>query len=218
MQPLSRRNRNFSVRIEKRHYFVKQVGKWDVASRSALDAEACLYRQTQMDDRLTFLRGLVPECYAYDPGSSVLILEFLPEHNSLYESRHRFDEAAAEQIGQIIGQFQTRTSAPGLKQTYPAETPWFFSLHKTYEENLNDLRGGRRELLKTVRRHRDFAKTLEPLKTRWRAECLMHGDCKLENWLVQEGKSMRLIDWECVGWGDPLGMPGRSCSRTGIFT
>jgi thiamine kinase-like enzyme len=203
VQPLSRRNHNYAVRVANRHYFVKQAAKWNAASRSALDAEALLYRQSQTDERLIFLRGSIPECYAYDPGSSVLILEFLTQHNSLFDSGRRFDATNAEQIGEMMGQFQNRTSLPVLKQTYPAEIPWFFSLHKTHEDNLNDLSGCRRELVKTVRRHRDFAKALEPLKQLWRAECLMHGDCKLENWLVQQGKSIRLIDWECIGWGDP---------------
>ena len=79
-----------------------------------------------------------------------------------------------------------------------------FRTAPTSEESLENPSGGRRELIKTVRRHREFGKLLDKIRQTWRSAYLIHGDCKLENCLVDDTSATRLIDWECIVWGDPL--------------
>lgn len=203
VEALSRRNRNLHVQVANHHYFVKQVAKWRSSSRSAIDAEACLYRQSQVDDEFAFLQNFVSKCYAYDPDSSVLILEYLTGHNSVFESKLRFDSGTALRIGRFLATFHRKACSPELKQTYATQIPWFFSLHRANEDSLEDSSAGRRDLIRAMRRHREFGRALDRLKIQWQPESLMHADCKLDNWLVDDSGDVRLIDWECIGWGDP---------------
>jgi len=204
VRSLGRRNRDFWIHAGDRHYFIKQVRKWDAINRSALDAEASLYHHSQSDPRFRFLQPILPACHAYDPEASALILEFLLNYASAFDSLKRFSPELARHIGGILGEFHSRTASSELRQSYPDDVPWFFSLHKIEEEDLIEGSPGRRELLHTIRRYPKFAPALDDLRNRWRHECLIHADSKLENWLVApDGESTRLIDWECLSWGDP---------------
>src|SRR5436853_1986201 len=82
VRSLTRRNRNFHVRCGEREYLVKQVKKWSFEARASLEREAASYRYFQADPRLA---SWAPHCYAYDPGNSILILEFLAGHIELYD-------------------------------------------------------------------------------------------------------------------------------------
>lgn len=202
VESFSRRNRNLRVRVASHDYFVKQVETWNPRMRSALESEASLYRQSQMDEEFAFLRSYVPPCFSYDPAASVLILGYLADHSSVYHSKSIFDPQTAQRMGRILATFHNKTDSARFKSTYSAETPWCFSLHKSNADKMNDLSGGRRDFVRTIKRYRDFASALERLQGIWRPECLTHADCKLDNWLVNETGDVRLIDWECIRWGD----------------
>jgi Ser/Thr protein kinase RdoA (MazF antagonist) len=204
VRSLSRRNRDFWVQAADHHYFVKQAGRWTAAARSTIDAEAAWYRHIQLDSKLASVKAIAPTCLAYDPASSALILEYFPRHVSLYESKLRFDSNTANCVGRIVADIHTKTVSPESKEAFADAPPWVFALHHTTEESLENPSGGRRELLRSVRRHRQFGKLLDKIRQTWRYECLIHGDCKLENWLVDDTSAIRLIDWECIVWGDPL--------------
>ncbi len=204
VHPISRRNRNFLVQVGGSHYFLKQAGKWKRAERDSLETEAGFYRQTRSDTALAFLQEYVPECHAYDPASSVLVMEYLLAFKAVPDASTRFDSLIGERMGDFLARLHNATASPLETQgSSPSNVPWFFSLHTADDDALEESSGGRRDLLRTVRRHRGFGNALDRLRKTWRPQCLIHADFKLENVLINQAGNLRVIDWEYICRGDP---------------
>ncbi len=201
----SRRNRNFRVTCGAREYFLKQPKDWDVPSRRSLEQEAAIYWQTKTDPAFYALKALVPESYGYDPENSVLTLQYLAEQSNLGRRSDRFTPGVARLLGATMGRFHREMRSMSGSAIFPRHTPWYYTLHRTEADSeREEWSGGRRELLRVLRKHREFGHALDALREEWREETAIHGDWKLENCLVTEGGRVQVIDWEFASWGDPF--------------
>ena len=200
VRSLTRRNRNLHVTLGRREYLVKQAKGWDYEARSSVEREALFYRQQ------TGKRGapLLPQCYAYDPPNSVLILEFLSGHTNLYDLPDRFAPELGRLCGEAMGAFHREMESGSLASAFPGSIPWCLSFHEVAED-LPEASAGQLELARVVKRYGEFARGLNLLHGEWRADTLTHGDWKLENCLVSpQHARLHVVDWEFVSWGDSI--------------
>lgn len=197
VRSLTRRNRNFHVTCDGREYLVKQAKQWEYNGRSSVEREAAFYRQMEAGN------VLAPQCYAYDPPNSVLILEFLAGHQELYDVQDRFAPELGRLCGDVIGTFHRAMEPGSLASAFPGSMPWYLSLHEVAEDNLTAASAGQRELLRVVKKHPGFGHALDRLRAEWHEDTLIHGDLKLENCLVSPARDcLRVVDWEFASWGD----------------
>jgi Ser/Thr protein kinase RdoA (MazF antagonist) len=202
---ISRRNLNFRVAAGKRQYLVKQVRKWDEDGRASIEREAAVYWQAKTNPALAPVAALAPECHAWDPANAILILEYLPAHTDLFDLTDRFDPAIASIAGKAMGCFHRAMRDEKHREQFPAEIPWYVSMHDIDPDDLKDESAGRKELLGAVRKYSQFGTALERARVEWRAETVIQGDWKLGNCLIPAARDrLRLVDWEFACWGDPV--------------
>ena len=200
---LSRRNRNFRVTAGSREYLVKQVKKWDSEGRSSLEREAAVYWQAKTNPALAPVARLAPQCHAWDPSNAILILEYLPAHMELYDLPDRFSPRLAHLAGEAMGAFHRAMRLPQHESLFPIEMPPQLSLHEASEDDMTDSSAGQRELVRAVRKYREFAPALDHLRAEWRTDTMIQGDWKLDNCLIPaERDHVRMVDWEFACWGD----------------
>ena len=214
VRSLTRRNRNLHVTCGPREYLVKQANRWDFGGRTSVEREAAFYRQRETRKQLA---NLVPQCYAYDPPNSVLVLEFLPRHTDLYDAPDCFAPETGRLCGEAMGAFHREMESGSLASEFPGSVPWVLSFHEVAED-LVEPSAGQRELAREVKKYAEFGRALDRLRAEWRADTLTHGDWKLENCLVSPDRDrLRVVDWEFV-WGRfRLGCRALFCSRIAIF-
>ena len=201
VRSLTRRNRNLHVTCGPREYLVKQANRWDFGGRTSVEREAAFYRQRETRKQLA---NLVPQCYAYDPPNSVLVLEFLPRHTDLYDAPDRFAPETGRLCGEAMGAFHREMESGSLASEFPGSVPWVLSFHEVAED-LVEPSAGQRELAREVKKYAEFGRALDRLRAEWRADTLTHGDWKLENCLVSPDRDrLRVVDWEFVSWGDSV--------------
>jgi len=202
VRSLTRRNLNFHVTCGAREYLVKQAKQWDLDARTSVEREAAFYRPPEAGKPLAHL---APQCYAYDPPNSTLVLEFLSGHMELYDAPDRFAPELGRLCGEVMGAFHREMESAGLASSFPGTIPWFLSFHETAEEDLGETSAGQRELVRVVKRYAGFARALDQLRAEWRDDTLTHGDWKLENCLISPDRDhLRVVDWEFVSWGDSI--------------
>ena len=202
--PLTHKNRNFRVLCGSREYLVKQVKNWDAPSRAQLAREAAVYWRGKTDPQWAPIAALMPQCYAWDPANSVLILEFLADYTELYNMPDRFDPRLARLAGDAMGSFHRWMKSDELASSLPMEVPWILSLHEVNEDEVWPPDPGRLELIGLVKRYRDFGPRLDRLRDEWHEQALIHGDGRLQNCLISpERDRVRMVDWELAGFGDP---------------
>lgn len=201
VRSLSHRNRCLRIICGNREYLVKQPSLWDRAHRTSLAREAALYRRAKTDPALA---SLMPQCWSWDPETSILILEFLPGYTSLYDSSARLAPAVATLAGDEMGRFHAATSGDTYAREFPDDMPWFLSMYEHPDGDWPGLTPGRRELLGIIKKHSAFAAEMDRVREQWRPAALIHSDWKLANCLISADRArLCVVDWEFAGWGDP---------------
>jgi Phosphotransferase enzyme family len=158
-----------------------------------------------------------------DPANGVLVLPFLNGYESLadYYDRSAFSLDVAQQVGRILGEMHQLThnqlavldilleTDPDLE---PAVMPSFLqSLPPLTPEDFGRIRTDALVFFQAYGKFPQLPKAIAALEEIWQPSCLVHQDLRLENWLIADNRSidLRLIDWEVLGWGDPLADLGR---------
>jgi hypothetical protein len=213
----SRRNRNFFARSNSGpSYFIKQVRQRDPQTINAIRNEAAVYRRSVHSPGASVLKGLLPQYHLFDPENLALVLDLLPGASNLYEYLQNTGQMPAELPSRIgtdlasLGQTIASDSLAEHTPLLPRTVPWILTIHKSFSYPTEGLRGGNMSLLEAVNSHADFANGLEEALDSWQCVSFTHGDIRLDNWVIcQEpgntpGYSLKLIDWELAGLGDPL--------------
>ena len=170
---------------------------------------------------LTPLRTFIPPIVHYDRSAAILVSQFLEGHQNLelYDQALDcpFDREIATMLGLHLGTLHQLTYQPGettirdqLERLYPdairSNPPSdFLALKPFIPEQFGWLRQDALTFFRWYQSQPDLIQALETLSKTWSACCLTHQDLQFGNWLVSsETRSLQLIDWEHVGWGDPL--------------
>jgi Phosphotransferase enzyme family len=153
-----------------------------------------------------------------DPANGILVLPFLNGYESLadYYDRSPFSLEVAQQVGSILGEMHQLTHNqlavldillgvdPDLE---PAVMPHFLqSLPPLTPEDFGRIRTDALVFFQAYGKFPQLPEAIAALEEIWEPSCLVHQDLRLENWLIADNRSidLRLIDWEMLGWGDPL--------------
>jgi hypothetical protein len=167
-------------------------------------------------DRLTPLRAFIPPIVHYDRGSSILVSHFLEHHQSLDDyCESGIETSIASTLGQHLGMlhrltFRQEADGEHLRSIHPALVPSqcpseFSPLRPFIPEMFGWVRSDALTFFRWYQNQPLLIDALDSLSKTWSASCLTHQDLQLGNWLVHpESRSVQLIDWEHVGWGDPL--------------
>lgn len=206
----SRRNLNFKVLRERGpSYFLKQ----GVGPGSSIDREAAIYRLLRSLPGADPLTQCIPNVVRFDPTRHILILQSSREAETLEEygrESARIPAWTGSMLGKAIGCLHRVTGGPDRSvdvAEYRAEPPWVFGIHRTTARMFWGASGANVGVFRIIQES-GLGPELDALRESWRTECLVHGDLKAGNFLVERSarsvrRSLRIVDWELAGLGDP---------------
>jgi len=206
----SRRNRNFKViRNGSIGLFVKQMRNMQTDAMLTLKREAACYELARDDPALS---RLMPRLIRYDENRHVLIVELLPDAESLlnYHTRHKtLPIEVGRMLGEGLGLYHTQAGAlienEKLKQLLVRQIPLILTLGRGGHAMLGRFGRIGPAISALLQQHKDFEGLLDALGAEWRFDSLVHGDMKWDNVLVYTaagGFDFRIVDWEMADFGD----------------
>jgi thiamine kinase-like enzyme len=216
---VSRRNRNFTVVASTGvSYFVKQGG--DALSGRTVQNEAAFYQYARDNSKIFSITKFLPVFRNHDQRRGVMVTEWLPIAKNY---RHPVTErplGASKHAASMLG------TALGTLHCIPYDlefnSPWFreqelvlshilsiLSIHRPSLSVLREASGGQLQLVRMVQHLPEFGNRLDELRSKWKAESIIHADLKWDNVLLLKvddstsGSSLRIVDWELATVGDP---------------
>jgi serine/threonine protein kinase len=187
---------------------------------ASLQREGLFYELAAANEQFLPLQKFLPEILLLDGNNSILIVEYLGEYVNLYN---------------WLMDGHTKENAKYVAVELAAA---LYFLHNINDKNVNELRGQdffyefkpwilrltemKTLTGKTARSEADenslqlifsipgFVEMIEKAAALWQPSCLIHGDSKLNNFLLNTANndheilSLKIIDWELVNTGDPL--------------
>ncbi len=206
----SRRNRNFkAIRKGAPGLFVKQMRDMQTDAMLTLKREAACY---ELARDVPALSRLMPRLIRYDESRHTLVLELLPEAESLlaYHARNKgFPVEVGRMLGEGLGVYHSQAGAllenDKLKSLLQRYTPVILTLSRGGHAALGHFGRFGPAISALLQQHKDFEALLDALGAEWRFDSLIHGDMKWDNVLVfpaGEGLDFRIADWEMADFGD----------------
>jgi phosphotransferase family enzyme len=211
VQDASRRNRNFKIlRKQSRCYFLKQ----GFGPLRLVEREAAVY------GFLHSLPGAFAECLPnirlHDCPQRILVLEIPHDSETVEEHCRRAGRIpawAGARLGCALGDLHGLTCDPVIResrrQEFQSELPWVFEIHKPGLRVFWGASEANLALIGIIQGSPGIRAGLEGLREEWHTECLVHGDLKSANLVIERGPSgrvrrgLKIIDWELAGYGDP---------------
>ena len=213
VEDVSQRNRNFKViSSHGPSYLLKQGIGPDGATTVA--REAAIYGYLTDRENAGFSRYL-PRFQGYDPEERVLILELVSEAEDLREyqaRRGRFSTGQAAALGDALGRLHRLAGTGGGKEpqleSFAHGPAWALSMHRPTLAAFREISWANVEVIKIIQRFAEFGALLDELRQEWKAEALVHFDLRWDNCLVSRRPparktSLKIVDWEFAGPGDP---------------
>jgi hypothetical protein len=200
-------------------FFVKQAFTNKEKSAS-LQREGLFYEIAASDEQFLSLKKYLPEILLLDSNNSILVVEYLGKYLNLYDwlldgpAKENREKVAAELATALF--FLHSLNNKELKKSKDRDLfyefkPWILRLPE-----MKTLTGktGRSEAdensLQLIFSIPGFVKLIEEAAALWEPSCMIHGDSKLNNFLLKNANndpailSLKIIDWELVNTGDPL--------------
>jgi hypothetical protein len=208
---VSRRNRNFKIIGNGTPgLFIKQMRDGLPDAMITLRREAACYERARDDPALS---RLMPRLLSYDPVRHLLIVELLPDAESLAD-RHARERTFPVEIGRILGEglgtyhaqaariVDDETMRSLLTRQVPVVLNWRGGGHAA----LGQYGGVGPALSAIVQQFPEFQVLLDAIGAEWRFDSLIHGDMKWDNVLVFRAAGgeldFRIVDWEMADLGD----------------
>jgi hypothetical protein len=194
-------------------FFIKQAHESEPGTVQSVTLEAQIYRAVARTDAFRHLQSVMPQLLHFDPDSATMTLALIKDAEDLGARARRVGHNSpvhAAQMGRIAAQCHAlpRKALDALDVAFDRKPHWIFRLEED-PSPLSSLRGrspASAALIDAIRATPDFNETLAWCRNHWETDALIHGDFKLENFLVAAGdanQKLRLIDWERADLGDP---------------
>lgn len=207
----SRRNRNFKViRGTGPGLFVKQMREMQPDAMLTLRREAACYERARDDPALS---RLMPRLITYDSARHLLIVELLPEAESLAD-RHAREKTFPAEIGRMLGEglglYHAQAAgiieSEAMQSLFARQVPVMLKLQSGGLAALGQFGRIGPALSAVIEQHPEFQTLLDALGAEWRFDSLIHGDMKWDNVLLfptpSGGLDFRIVDWEMADLGD----------------
>jgi hypothetical protein len=206
----SRRNRNFKViRQGAPGLFVKQMRDMQTDAILTLRREAACY---ELAREIPELAAIMPRLIRYDERRHTIVLELLPDAESLltYHMRNKgFPIEFGHMLGERIGVYHAKAGGLAenekLKPLLMRQRPVILTLSRGGHTVLSHFGRIGPAVSALLQQHKDFEGLLDALGAEWRFDSLIHGDMKWDNVLVfpsGKGLDFRIADWEMADFGD----------------
>ena len=206
----SRRNRNFKVvRSGAPGLFVKQMRETQADAMLTLKREAAVYELAAEHPALS---RLMPKLVRYEPSRHVLVVELLPEAESLlnyYTRLKGFPPEIGRMLGEGLGLYHSQAGMlienEKLKGLLVRQIPIILTLGRGGHGMLGHFGRIGPAVSALLQRHKEFEALLDALGAEWRFDSLIHGDMKWDNVLVfptPAALDFRIVDWEMADCGD----------------
>ncbi|GAB4177889.1 MAG: hypothetical protein Fur006_09880 [Coleofasciculaceae cyanobacterium] len=177
----------------------------------------------QRFSEISHIRPLLSEVVHFDANHSIIVFNYLDDYRDLtdfYAEEDSFPTAVATSIGTVLATIHRATFNHQEYQNFFFED----SEDATIDEAPNLTHGLERispeifgqvpadglKFLALYQRYDSLGKAIAELADAFEPCCLTHNDLKLNNILlhndweqVSNNSTIRLIDWERSGWGDP---------------
>lgn len=208
------RNRNLKiVRRKSPGFFIKQIGNQSPDYMESMKREATCYRLAKEHPDFQSLHSLLPEFHHFDEKNHILIIELLPNSESLWEYHQRigrFPLEVAKLQGEKLGAYHSQINIDGHQdeiQVFKRQVPWILSIHETNPLYLGQVSQGNSQLIAILQQYPEFQTALAQIKAEWKHTALIHGDIKWENMMLtyrdgEESVELKIIDWEIADIGD----------------
>jgi Phosphotransferase enzyme family len=207
----SRRNRDFKIiRGGEPGLFIKQMREGQPDAMATLRREAACYGRARDDPALS---RLMPRLVAYDPARHLLIVELLPDAESLAD-RHAREKTFPAEIGRMLGEglglYHAHAPAivenEAMRSLFARQIPVVLNWQGGSHVALGQYGGVGPALSAIMQQHPEFQTLLDAIGAEWRFDSLIHGDMKWDNVLVfptPDGDlDFRIVDWEMADLGD----------------
>lgn len=216
---VTRRNRNIQVTTNKaENYLIKQPSDPDAESAETLRAEIRFYEFLGRE-KSAFCSDCATVRHS-DLESGLLILDFYNEAIPLwryYRQRgpDRLPLRTIAEVGRLLAEFHGEFEQPvaardGKLAFLSTDLPFGFTLNKPSPKVLGYIRAGGLIYVRELQAMNEVMLRWEAAAKTWEINSVIHGDVKLDNFLVQPtpdledagSDKIRIIDWELVQLGD----------------
>lgn len=204
----SRRNRIFQVRKDDGgNLVIKQPRLTDINNLITIRNEALLYLLVRKEQDFAILKGIMPEIIDFDEERSIMITELIEDTRTVNDNHARWGELRREELeslGRAMAIYHRVFSEYMDKLKFikygfiPAAT-----IIRPTPGIFVDIKHDALKLLKMIQEYPVFNKLVDDLSSSWEYKTLIHGDIKLDNILIKDDTSIRIIDWEGAMIGDP---------------
>ena len=219
-----RRNKNLKVMVEQGpSYLIKQPEDVRAENAGTLRNEARFYQycSNQGDQEEGELQDFLPGFYHFNEGRALLVTELLDDVLPLWEyyetlSGQPFPTKTTAQVGKALAALHLQgwdkkeeVSSGSALEFIPSGLPWTLDIHRPNPYQFSQIGKGVYQLLHALQNEEGLFDLLEENKQLWTPNTLVHGDVKMDNFLVREKGTpglrddVYLVDWELVQWGDP---------------
>jgi hypothetical protein len=199
-----------------RAVIVKQPTPEARQSGRNLNRELYVYRLAGWMDALS---KTIPAPLLIDEARQLLVCE------SLAFERNWPDEldiepisapGVAKQLGQAMAGWHRETKDIALE---PSPAPGILYIADSIEPMLEGRSGSAQAFIRSLIADPEFCEALREGAEEYQPACLIHGDIRPDNWVVRRDKvplTLKVIDWEMSGLGDPAWDVGSACAESVI--
>lgn len=204
---ISNRNSNFIVKCGSKQIFLKQPKDIVFDRIDSLKKESHYYKIFRENH---FFRNFIPAYDFYDECNVVLAVKFLTGFQDLFNYYYNSSNFHSK-IGQYLGTLLSAFHSTFTIYTFTTndftikKIPWIFYINQTngpYTPR-NKLE---KEIIEIIASYTAFVNLIDLTRAKWEESCLIHGDIKFKNFLINDAepfKAIKLIDWETTTFGDP---------------
>lgn len=209
----SSRNRNTVVLKRNGPQFMVKMGTDRDHASQAREAHVYMLLHEHGDPHLS---QYIPRLHAYDPDWDVLILELIPNAQTLSDYHLLPDRditTIASTVGQALALVHNCIGCDPQRRLDDADigpvTPWVLTLHRPNLSLLTAASNANVMFMQRIQESQRLCAALEGLRRSWRYECVIHHDLKWDNCIRNltlretDRDHLKIIDWELAGLGDP---------------
>jgi len=190
-------------------YFLKQSEAAHEQVYRLSKNEAYVYDMINNSKEYAPVCNHVPAMIHCDSERSILVFEYLSGTTNLHEyylaTKHFEPELAAQQ-GTILSSYHMAVPADTDTSHFSKQVPWVLKLVEWDPYGTFPTEPLKAQLVKYVIEYANLKQLIADLRNEWNISCLMHGDIKWANFVINpadEAKKIYLIDWETSDIGDP---------------